>query len=153
MGDTAVVWFRRDLRVCDQPIFLAAADAAPRSLALFVLDPALLDPSGAPRRTFLYRTLRALDEALGGRLHVVRGDPADVVPLVAAAVDAATVHVAAGAAARIPARRPSAGSTPARATAARAPSGSRTTRPWTRSSPTRGRRPRTGSGGRSSTTG
>ena len=73
----------------DQPTFLAAADAAARSLALFVLDPALLDPAGAARRTFLYRSLRALDEALGGRLLVVRGDPADVVPRVAAAVDAA----------------------------------------------------------------
>jgi deoxyribodipyrimidine photo-lyase len=92
---TAVVWLRRDLRVRDQPTFLAAADAAERSLALFVLDPALLAPSGAPRRTYLYRSLRALDAALGRRLLVVRGDPAEVVPRVAAAVEAATVHVAA----------------------------------------------------------
>ena len=49
---------------------------------------ALLGPSGAPRRTLLYRCLRELDDALGGRLLVVRGDPADVVPRVAAAVDA-----------------------------------------------------------------
>jgi len=93
--DTAVVWFRRDLRVRDQATFLAAADAARRGLALFVLDPALLGPSGAPRRTVLYRCLRELDENLGGRLLVVRGDPADVVPRVAAAVDAPQVHVAA----------------------------------------------------------
>jgi deoxyribodipyrimidine photo-lyase len=52
---TAVVWFRRDLRVHDQPTFLAAAGGAARALALFVLDPALLDPSGAARRTVLYR--------------------------------------------------------------------------------------------------
>jgi deoxyribodipyrimidine photo-lyase len=95
MADTAVVWFRRDLRVRDQPAFLAAAGAAPRSLALFVLDPALLRPSGAARRTFLYRSLRALDQALGGRLLVVRGDPAEVVPAVANAAGAASVHVAA----------------------------------------------------------
>jgi deoxyribodipyrimidine photo-lyase len=95
MSETSVVWFRRDLRVRDQPTFLAAADAAPRALALFVLDPALLDTSGPARRTFLYRSLRELDEALGGSLLVVRGNPADVVPAVAAAVDAATVHVAA----------------------------------------------------------
>jgi deoxyribodipyrimidine photo-lyase len=95
MSAPAVVWFRRDLRVRDQPTFLAAADAAPAALALFVLDPALLGPSGAARRTFLYRCLRCLDESLGGRLLVVRGDPADVVPRVAAAVDARTVHVAA----------------------------------------------------------
>jgi deoxyribodipyrimidine photo-lyase len=95
MGDTAVVWFRRDLRVRDQPAFLAASDAASRSLALFVLDPALLGPSGAARRTFLHRSLRALDDVLGGRLLVVRGDPAAVVAEVAAGVDASTVHVAA----------------------------------------------------------
>ena len=95
MSDVSVVWFRRDLRVCDQPTFLAAAEAAPRSLALFVLDPALLEPSGAARRTFLFRALRSLDDALGGRLTVVTGDPARVVPRVAADVGASTVHVAA----------------------------------------------------------
>ena len=88
MSETSVVWFRRDLRVRDQPIFLAAADAAPRALALFVLDPALLDPAGPARRTFLYRSLRDLDASLGGKLLVVRGDPADVVPRIAAAVGA-----------------------------------------------------------------
>ncbi len=92
---TAVVWFRRDLRVHDQPTFLVAAGSAARGLALFVLDPALLRPAGAARRTVLYRCLRALDGSLGGRLLVVRGDPADVVPQVAAAVDASEVHAAA----------------------------------------------------------
>jgi deoxyribodipyrimidine photo-lyase len=90
---TSVVWFRRDLRVRDQPTFLAAGDEP--ALALFVLDPALLGPSGAARRTFLYQNLRSLDDALGGRLLVVKGDPADVVPRVAASVDAAAVHIAA----------------------------------------------------------
>ena len=33
--DTAIVWFRRDLRVHDQPIFEAAAARARRSLAVF----------------------------------------------------------------------------------------------------------------------
>ena len=92
---TAVVWFRRDLRVADQPTFLAAADAADRALALFVLDPALLTPSGAARANFLFGCLRELDEALGGKLLVVKGDPADVVPRIAKAVGAQTVHVAA----------------------------------------------------------
>ena len=95
MTDSAVVWFRRDLRVRDQPTFLAATDAAPSALALFVLDPALLGPSGVPRRTYLYRSLRALDASLGGRLLVLRGDPLDVVARVAAEVGAASVHVAA----------------------------------------------------------
>lgn len=95
MSDSTVVWFRRDLRVADQPTFPAARDAGEHALGLFVLDPALLEPSGPARRTFLYRSLRVLDEQLGGRLLVVRGDPADLVPRVAVSVQARTVHVAA----------------------------------------------------------
>ena len=92
---TAVVWFRRDLRVRDQPTFLAAAERGDRALALFVLDPTLLASAGPRRTAFLFRCLRALDEDLGGRLLVVKGDPADVVPRVATAVGAGSVHVAA----------------------------------------------------------
>src|SRR5687767_12322782 len=95
MSDVSVVWFRRDLRVRDQPTFLAAADAGPDALALFVLDPHLLGPSGPTRRTVLYRCLRELDAALSGRLLVVRGDPVDAVPRIAEAVAARTVHAAA----------------------------------------------------------
>jgi deoxyribodipyrimidine photo-lyase len=95
MSETSVVWFRRDLRVHDQPTFLAAAEHGGPAQALFVLDPALLDPAGPARRTFLYRSLRDLDASLGGKLLVVRGDPADVVPRIAAAVEAGAVHVAA----------------------------------------------------------
>jgi deoxyribodipyrimidine photo-lyase len=91
----SVVWFRRDLRVADQPTFLAAAEASDEALALFVLDPALTGPSGGARLNFLHGCLRDLDSALGGKLLLVRGDPADVVPRIAEAVGAATVHVAA----------------------------------------------------------
>ena len=95
LDDTAIVWFRRDLRVHDQPIFDVAAARAKRSLAVFVLDETLLGPSGKARRTFLYRSLRDLDESLGGRLLVVRGDPAEVIPKLAGAVTAGSVHIAA----------------------------------------------------------
>jgi deoxyribodipyrimidine photo-lyase len=92
---SSIVWFRRDLRVSDQPVFLAAADAAGDALGVFVLDDVLLNASGPVRRTYLYRSLRDLDEQLGGRLLVVRGDPVDVLPRLAKAVDAGSVHVAA----------------------------------------------------------
>jgi deoxyribodipyrimidine photo-lyase len=92
----SVLWFRRDLRLGDNPALLAARDAAAGGvLALFVLDDALRRPSGAPRLAFLYRSLRALDEALGGRLVVLRGRPENVVPRVAREVEASSVHVAA----------------------------------------------------------
>ena len=42
MPDTAVVWFRRDLRVHDHPALAAACREHERVVPLFVLDPALL---------------------------------------------------------------------------------------------------------------
>jgi deoxyribodipyrimidine photo-lyase len=95
LDETAIVWFRRDLRVHDQPILPAAAGRARRALAVFVLDEKLLGPSGKARTTFLFRSLRDLDESLGGRLLVVRGDPAEAIPELAGAVGAGSVHVAA----------------------------------------------------------
>ena len=99
MGDTtpAVMWFRRDLRLADNPALLeAAADGA--VLPLFVLDPALWGPAGPTRRAYLGASLRDLDGSLrqrGSRLSVVRGDPARRVALAARAVGARRVHVAA----------------------------------------------------------
>ncbi|HWH13984.1 MAG TPA: deoxyribodipyrimidine photo-lyase [Miltoncostaeaceae bacterium] len=92
-----VLWFRRDLRLDDNPALLAAAEQAGRAgvVALFVLDPALLGPAGPPRRAVLFRCLRALDEATGGRLVVRAGDPTDVVPRTVAEVGAGAVHCAA----------------------------------------------------------
>jgi deoxyribodipyrimidine photo-lyase len=93
---TSVLWFRRDLRLGDNPALLAARDgAADGVLPLFVLDDALRRPSGAPRLAFLYRAVRALDAALDGRLVVLRGRPENVVPRVAREVEASSVHVAA----------------------------------------------------------
>ncbi len=85
-----MLWFRRDLRLADHPALVVAADAGP-VVPLFVLDPALLGPAGAPRTAFLYRCLRSLDESLGGRLVVRAGDPVEVVPAVAAEVGAGAV--------------------------------------------------------------
>lgn len=93
--ETSIVWFRRDLRLTDLPTLLSAADMSARAVALFVLDDRLLRSAGAVRRTFLYRCLRELDDALNGSLVVVEGDPADLVPKVASAVGANSVHVSA----------------------------------------------------------
>jgi deoxyribodipyrimidine photo-lyase len=93
-----VLWFRRDLRLGDHPALLAARDAAGPDggvLALFVLDDVLRRPSGPPRLSFLYRCLRDLRARVDGLLCVRAGDPASVVPEMAAEVDAAQVHVSA----------------------------------------------------------
>ncbi|QXC61550.1 DNA photolyase family protein [Aquihabitans sp. G128] len=91
---TGVVWFRRDLRLADNPALRAAVDAHDRLVALFVHDPALAKPSGANRLVFLHRCLDALDEDLDGLLVERHGDPAAVVAAVAAEVDAEAVYVA-----------------------------------------------------------
>nr|WP_183593810.1 deoxyribodipyrimidine photo-lyase [Nocardioides soli] len=93
----AVMWFRRDLRLSDNPALLEAVADGP-VLALFVLDPALWRPAGPSRRAYLAASLRGLDRDLrrrGSRLSVVRGDPVRRVPLAARAVGAGRVHVSA----------------------------------------------------------
>src|ERR1700754_4483648 len=94
---TSVLWFRRDLRLRDHPALHEAAKDGP-VIALFVLDPILLKPAGAPRVAFMYRTLRVLDADLrehGGRLIVRRGDPAKVLPRVVKDAEAKSVHISA----------------------------------------------------------
>lgn len=73
----AVVWFRRDLRIDDNPAWAAATAEHDEVRPLFVIDPHLWVDS--PRRTQLVAHLGALDTALqqrGGRLTVARGMPA-----------------------------------------------------------------------------
>lgn len=92
---TSVLWFRRDLRLSDNPALLAARDAADDGVVpLFVVDPALWGPSGSPRQAFLVGCLHALAEATEGALVVRHGDPRAVVPQVAREVGAQEVHVA-----------------------------------------------------------
>ncbi len=91
------MWFRRDLRLGDNPALVAAA-ADGDVLPLFVLDPRLWGPAGPSRRAYLGASLRSLDASLRQRhasLSVVRGDPARRVVLAAKAVGAQRVHVAA----------------------------------------------------------
>ena len=94
---SSILWFRRDLRLHDNPALLAAASNGPVT-ALFVLDDTLRKPSGLPRLAFLYRSLRALDDDLrahGGALVIRHGPPEKVVPALAKEVDATAVHISA----------------------------------------------------------
>jgi deoxyribodipyrimidine photo-lyase len=92
-----IMWFRRDLRLEDNPALCAALAEAEgdETYPVFVLDPALLGPAGPARTVFLTGCLDALDERLDGRLTVVAGDPTDVIPRLAKRVKAEAVAVAA----------------------------------------------------------
>lgn len=87
------MWFRRDLRLDDNPAWNAAVATGHIVRPLFVLDPRLYRP-GHPRSARLVAELRELDAALargGGRLQVIPGDPTQVVPEVARG--AGSVHL------------------------------------------------------------
>ena len=93
---TALVWFRRDLRLDDNPAWAAATTEHDHVLPLFVLDPRLLDRAGPFRRAAILGAITGLDAALrdlGARLHLVDGDPSEVVPSVVDAVGADGVYL------------------------------------------------------------
>ncbi|NML31599.1 cryptochrome/photolyase family protein [Paraburkholderia antibiotica] len=98
--DTGLVWFRRDLRSTDQAALYYALKHCERVWCVFVFDTTILQPladtwharhPGEPvqdrRIDFIVASLRELDDALrahGGGLIVLYGDPAELVPKLAA---------------------------------------------------------------------
>ena len=93
---TAIVWFRRDLRLDDNPAWAAATSDHDRVLPLFVLDGRLLDRAGRFRRDAMLGAIGGLDQELrdlGTRLHVVAGEPSEVVPAVVGASAAVAVYL------------------------------------------------------------
>ena len=95
MTSAALAWFRRDLRLDDNPAW-AAATARDVVVALVVLEPALLAAAGPWRRRAYLSAVAGLDRSVrtrGGTLRVETGDPAEVVPRVAAEIGAEVVVV------------------------------------------------------------
>ncbi len=91
--DPGVVWFRRDLRLTDNPAWAEATRRHERVVPLFVIDPALFRP-GTRRSSQLLHELRTFDRSLsdhGGRLHVRVGDPRVEVPAAIEALGAGSI--------------------------------------------------------------
>jgi deoxyribodipyrimidine photo-lyase len=90
------MWFRRDLRLADNPALLAAGADGREVLPVFVVDPTFAR-SGAARLAYLHDCLQSLDATLRERgglgLHICHGDPVDAVPRLAADVGAEAVFV------------------------------------------------------------
>ena len=94
--DTAIVWFRRDLRVTDHPALSMAVASARSVIPLYVLDERLLeDSTSAPARTwFVLRSLAELDASLrarGSGLLLRTGRPEEVVPRLARETGASVI--------------------------------------------------------------
>ena len=84
MPSTAIVWYRRDLRVHDHPALATAAAEHDHVIPVFVSDPHFAGGRYAsPRRTgYMRSALHALDaqlQQLGSRLHFREGDPTAVI--------------------------------------------------------------------------
>jgi len=89
----SIFWFRRDLRLADNPALLAAIDAGDELVPVFILDPSLIGKSGSKRLAYLGQSLRALDESLGNKLHVMVGDQVEVLKDLMKRYDASEVHI------------------------------------------------------------
>ena len=90
---TALLWFRNDLRLADNPALIAALATADAILPVYLLE----DHLGAASRWWLHHSLTALAEsfaARGVKLVLRRGDPAKIIPELAAEIGADTVHAA-----------------------------------------------------------
>ncbi|NNL84950.1 MAG: deoxyribodipyrimidine photo-lyase, partial [Myxococcales bacterium] len=74
MSKPCLFWFRRDLRLADNPALTAASERGP-VLPVFVIDDALWKPAGDNRRAFLIASLADLRASTRGALEVTAGAP------------------------------------------------------------------------------
>jgi len=83
-----IVWLRDDLRLADQPALHAAAASGAPVLCVYVFDEASpgLRPLGGASRWWLHHSLEAVAASLariGGRLDILRGESAKLIPALA----------------------------------------------------------------------
>src|SRR6056297_3470257 len=83
MTKTAVLWFKRDLRLADHPAACAAMEEAARVIPLYIVEPALwAEPDMSARHhAFLAESLAELRQACASRgaaLLVRTGDAVEV---------------------------------------------------------------------------
>lgn len=88
MKAASLLWFRQDLRLSDNHALAAAAQEGP-FVAVYVLDESAV---GAAQTWWLHHSLKALNDALGGKLVLRRGDPAHIVTALAREAGVTRVH-------------------------------------------------------------
>jgi deoxyribodipyrimidine photo-lyase len=90
----AIVWFRQDLRLADNPALAAAIASGRPIIPLYVLDETVARPLGGASLWWLDKSLASLDadlRALGSRLILRRGDPVHQIGEIVATTGAGAV--------------------------------------------------------------
>ncbi len=95
--NTGIVWFRRDLRLADNPALGAALDQCEKVVTLYIHDPESEAPwsPGSASRWWLQGSLGALDQslrALGGQLSLAEGDSLAVLKALLSSTGASAVY-------------------------------------------------------------
>lgn len=78
----ALLWFRQDLRLADNPALLHAVRNGYRIIPLFILDDINAGPwaHGGASRWWLWESLKSLNASLGGRMIFRTGDARALIP-------------------------------------------------------------------------
>ena len=95
MASTSIFWFRRDLRLNDNPALLAAIAESDQIIPVFILDPRQIEKLGDKGKAYLTQSLQLLDQSLDNKLHVIAGDPLTVLKDLGKKHSATSVHIAA----------------------------------------------------------
>ena len=90
-----IVWFRRDLRIGDHPALCAAMENSDEIIPVFILNETQIAEAGSKLLAYMGQSLRALDESLGNKLHIIEGDAVDVLKDLIALYDVQEVHISA----------------------------------------------------------
>ena len=88
-----IIWFRRDLRIGDHPALLEAIKNSDEIVPLFILDKTQIEEAGAKLLAYMGQSLRALDESLGNKLHIIEGDQVEVLKDLIARYNVKEVHI------------------------------------------------------------
>ncbi len=90
----AIVWFRKDLRLADNPALTAAVKSGAKILPVYILDDENAKDwkMGGASRWWLHHSLHSLNESLGGHLILLKGDAFVQIPSIAQEVGATSVY-------------------------------------------------------------
>ena len=94
MTRRSIFWFRRDLRLSDNPALMEAIADCEELIPLFIMDDQIANRAGDFRRSYLAESLQALDKSLNGSLHVISGEPVSILQQLKEFYSADAIYVA-----------------------------------------------------------